>query len=593
MKSTRIIEGSVVADTLTVPYARVRIQASDQYQQTDYEGRFQLLVPAEIDSLVVNAWAPGYFNGETKLFVEDSFVIINLHPLYQADNFEYEWINPFADSLSPSNCGNCHTEVLMNQWGKNAHALSAKNPFFLAMYYGKDTSLSVDCGVGYKKDFIETRGNCATCHIPGVAVHDPWGIDPVSVTGASENGIFCDICHKIQNVKLTSGHGTTGILSIDFLRPPTGKQVFFGPYDDIHEPDAYLPLIRKSEFCAACHTGKFWGTEAYNSFNEWKSSPYPDMGIECQTCHMYPDSVSTHFVRPEKGGLERNPLNIPSHLQPGSRDPKILANALTMNTTVDQSSDSIEVMVTLFNDQTGHHVPTDRPSRNMVLLIDAYTEDGDELEFLTGERIPSWGGIGDVGAGNYSGLPGKGFAKILEDFEGNAPVPSWRPSRILSDNRIAAFDTDTSFYYFKAPVSSSKVVITSRLLYRRFFKETMIEKGFDIDDILMEYDSIDLITESVMSERQTDIVGSVNLMAYPNPFHSKIRLEYVFSNDQKGEALIEIFSSSGAWIECMPIRQKNDLQGGVLLDLSRYPSGSYLCKVSTENGSNTIQLIKE
>jgi hypothetical protein len=495
LNSLQTIKIKVIANSLPVPSARTRIQASDNSALTDQYGGSVIFSPENFDNLVITAWAEGYFNGYNTLYPGDTLITIELHGLYKNDNPEYAWISPVKDSTSPNNCGNCHAEVLMNQWGGNAHAHSATNPFFLAIYYGKDTTLSADCGAGYKKDFPGRSGNCATCHIPGAAVHDPWGVDPLSVSEVNKNGVFCDVCHKIYGVTPASGQGTTGVLSIDFLRPPEGKQMFFGPFDDIHEPDAYLPLIRKSEFCAACHTVKFRDVELYNSFNEWRNSPYPAMDIQCQTCHMAPDGITTNFA-PGKGGLERNPVSIPSHLQPGSRDIEILRNALIMTLKAEQIADSIKVMVSLFNDRTGHHVPTGQPSRNMILLVECTDDKGNELKFLEGERVPWWGGTGGVSEGNYSGLPGKGFAKVLEDYNGNAPSPSWRPSRIQSDNRIAAFDTDSSLYFFKAPRQSTLVKIKAMLLYRRFFKQTVDEKLFDIDDIMMEYDSVQLCTKT-------------------------------------------------------------------------------------------------
>jgi len=61
----------------------------------------------------------------------------------------------------------------------------------------------------------------------------------------------------------------------------------------------------------------------------------------------------------------------------------------------------------------------------------------------------------------------------------------------LSDNRIEPFDKDISYYYFKAPAESSKIKVRTRLLYRCFFKETMKEKGFVLNDIIMESDSLE------------------------------------------------------------------------------------------------------
>lgn len=583
MTTTFVIKGKVLADSVPIPFAHVRIPAYEEYDLTNYNGEFEISAHEGFDSLVVAAWAEGYFNGMSKVFPDDSSIIISLHKLYEEDNPNYQWLSPLKDSLSPDNCGNCHANVLMEQWSNNAHANSATNPFFLSMYYGMDSSLTEKQGIGYKIDFPDTNGNCATCHIPGAAVHDPWGIDPLSVDEVSKQGVFCDVCHKIQNVNITDGQGTTGVLSIDFLRPPEGEQMFFGPYDDIHEPDAYLPLIRKSEFCAACHTGKFWGTEAYNSFNEWKNSPYPEMGIECQTCHMYPDSITTHFVLPEKGGLERNPLQIPSHLQPGSRDPQILENSVTMNLSAEQVDDSIKVMVTIQNDKTGHHVPTGRPSRNMILLVSVKTAEDENLDLINGERIPDWGGMGEYSAGNYAGLPGKGYAKILEDFDEISPAPSWRPTHILSDNRIAAFATDSSLYYFKIPGESLEIDVSARLIYRRFFKPWMTEKGFDIPDIEMEREIISIKTLPVSIEaRETVIPESFWLgQNWPNPFNATTTIN--FSLKEATRVLLTLHDSFGRTVLTITNQHYDAGTHYVLLNCSELLSGEYYYKMNARN----------
>ena len=483
-------KGKVLSENAPIPFARVRIPASSNYVLTDNNGEFEISLPDHSDSLVITAAAKGYYNGAAKVSSNDKSVIINLHKLFGKDTPDYKWTNPEINPESRANCGNCHPAMLKEQWARSSHANSAVNPYFLAMYYGKDTSLLREAGPGYKKDFPESKGNCATCHIPGAAINDPSGIDPLSVRDVSKLGVFCDVCHKIADVKQPVDESETGTSSIRFLRPPEGRSIFFGPYDDVPEPDTYSPLTTKSEFCGPCHTSKSGNIEIYNSYNEWKNSPYPVRGIECQTCHMAPDGVTTNFA-PGKGGLERDPSTIPTHLFPGSHDPKFLANALTMNVSVEQTSDSIKVGVKLYNDKTGHHIPSDSPSRNMILLVDCVNEKGDNLKFIGGEIVPSWGGTGRKSQGNYAGYPGKGFAKILEDIEGHSPAPEWKTAGIVSDNRIAAFEKNISYYYFRAPAEASKIKVRATLVYRRFFKETMMEKGFALNDIIMESDSMD------------------------------------------------------------------------------------------------------
>jgi hypothetical protein len=483
-------KGKVLSENAPIPFARVRIPASDNYVVTDNNGEFEINLPDHSDSLVITAAAKGYYNGAAKVSSSGRSITINLHKLFEKDNRDYKWTNPEINPESRGNCGNCHPKMLNEEWARSSHANSAANPYFLAMYYGKDTTLMRKAGPGYKIDFPGSKGNCANCHIPGAAVNSPSGIDPLSVADVSNYGVFCDVCHKIADVRQPKNEAETGTSSISFLRPPEGRSIFFGPYDDVPEPDTYSPLTRKSEFCGPCHTAKSGDVRIYNSYNEWKNSPYPASGIQCQTCHMAPDGVTTNFA-PGKGGLERDPSTIPTHLFPGPRDPKFMANSLSMNFSVEKKSDSIRVRVTLYNDKTGHDIPSGSPSRNMILLVECVNEKGDNLKFIDGQTVPSWGGKGKKSEGNFANLPGKGFAKILEDSEGNYPAPDWKAVNILSDSRLAPFDKDISYYYFKAPAESSKIKIRTRLVYRRFFKETMQEKGFALNDIIMESDSLE------------------------------------------------------------------------------------------------------
>jgi len=144
------------------------------------------------------------------------------------------------------------------------------------------------------------------------------------------------------------------------------------------------------------------------------------------------------------------------------------------------------VNVNIMNDNTGHHVPTDSPLRQLLLLVEAKGDNGELLELIEGSTIPEWGGVGDPKEGYYAGLPGKGYAKILEEiWTGISPSGAyWNPTRVLSDNRIAAYEEDSSSYVF-APLSEGAVNITIRLLFRRAFIDLMELKKWDTPDILM------------------------------------------------------------------------------------------------------------
>ena len=60
---------------------------------------------------------------------------------------------------------------------------------------------------------------------------------------------------------------------------------------------------------------------------------------------------------------------------------------------------------------------------------------------------------------------------------------------ILSDNRIAAFATDTSTYVFETP-GEGEVNIEVKLLFRRAFIKLMEQKGWDVPDIVMAWQTL-------------------------------------------------------------------------------------------------------
>ncbi len=165
-----------------------------------------------------------------------------------------------------------------------------------------------------------------------------------------------------------------------------------------------------------------------------------------------PHQGVNHFALPDQGGLERDPQTIFGHQMPGASDIKLLQNAVSLTAEAHQEGDQLIIDVSVVNDQTGHHVPTDSPLRHLILLVEATGENGDLLGLKDGPVIPDWGGIGDPEDGYYAGLPGKAYAKILQETWTEI-MPSgayWNPTRIVSDNRLAAFESDTSSFVFAA-----------------------------------------------------------------------------------------------------------------------------------------------
>ena len=348
------ISGIIVDHDGPITDAVVRIQTTDIKTVTDSEGNFTLneLDPSSV--FAVTAWKSGYIIGgqhDVKTGMKD--IKIHLEQHSESDNTDYAWLPSLYHPGEGENqgCAECHSSagtdipysLPVDEWVIDAHSQSAVNPRFLTMYTGTDIygnsspdtryGYSQDYGTfplrpdpnqpyygpGYKLDFPETDGNCAACHTPAASVNNPYGIDPSSVSGVAAEGIPCDFCHKIWDVKLDSqgmpNENMPGVLSYEFRRPKEGHQLFIGPYDDVAPgEDTYSQLQTQSQLCSACHFSTFWDTVIYNSYGEWLESPYSDpvTGQQCQDCHMPPLGAS-YFALPEAGGLNSGSKH---HIQP-------------------------------------------------------------------------------------------------------------------------------------------------------------------------------------------------------------------------------------------------------------------------------------
>jgi len=525
--------------------AVVRVRTDNIQVYSDSLGDYVLPGVAGQKGIHVTAWKEGYYISGTRVERNATSGEIVLEKHQQDDNEAYQWLEaslpersslqqattilglclanraPFRSVFSHLNktmelgCVDCHGEGMHAQWVNGAHASGNRNLRFMSMYngtdiHGKKSSQiryqyshdygavplaakkdSANLGPGYKLDYPYSSGNCSACHLPAAALHAPYDTDPNLVTGLNSQGSHCDFCHKISEVVLdpdtqTPFENRPGVLSYRFLRPHEGKQLFLGPYDDVDAgSDVHLPLMSESAFCAGCHDASFWDVPVYKSYSEWYQSPYREEGISCQDCHMRPDGHTTNFA-PRRGGLERDPASIATHKFEGAMDNELLRNAVSLEVQPTLTPEGLQIGVVVTNDKTGHHVPTDSPLRHLILLVQVKDASNERLEMIDGPTIPEWGGTGSSEEGYYAGLPGKIFAKVLEElWTGHSPSGSyWQPTRIVSDNRIAAMQSDSSVYLFHS-IPGETLEIEVKLIYRRAPRELMDQKKWDTPDILM------------------------------------------------------------------------------------------------------------
>jgi hypothetical protein len=534
----------------TVAGAIVQIQGTPNQTQTAEDGTFSLSGISGTTPVVLTAWSIGHYIGWQTLdpsapdWKGGDGIEITLGALSPGDNSEYEWYS-FEGVDGSAACGMCHREY--TEWQADQHSHAAINHRFLNLYSGTNANgdegtwiefgsdglpIPLDpndpyYGPGFRLDNPNRAGNCAACHTPAASkapnaqncawsgCHtdltiersngqiDPSVIPSVHLTGDAAEGISCEFCHKIGHVYLDPETNMPlpdmpGILSLRLYRPKDDtQQVFFGTLVDVSRQDSYLPLLSESTFCSGCHFGVFGGvvgmgevkdgTVIYNSYGEWLDSPYsdPETGQTCQDCHM-PVSNANWFVKPEQGGLTRDYAELHNHTMPGASDGNLLQNSVTMDSSAEWVDGQLQVQVSITNDKAGHHVPTDAPIRSMILVVEALDADGNTLLLDAGSVNPDY-------SGDYGGLPGKTFAKVLRDeWTGETPTAAfWRPVTIAEDSRIPALATDTTTYTFDAPAGQA-VTVNVRLIYRRAFYELMLQKGWNDPDILMENATIQL-----------------------------------------------------------------------------------------------------
>lgn len=464
--------------------AWLRVQTTDNLVYADPDGSFALSGLPEGIGATVTGWYPEHKVGWATVQPPAEDVTITLQPYDTRDNRDYEWNTSYPDPANPVlGCGHC-MQPAFNQWQHTAHAGSATSQRFLSLYNGTDLSGTLSAAPGYKQDFPGTAGNCATCHAPGAAYDAPYTSDMNALTGVAREGIFCEFCHKVGAVYLNPAtdrpyENAPGTMSMRLYRPQPGDQIFFGSLDDVNRRVSYLPLEQKSEFCAPCHQFSFWGTPIYESYREWQESPYPALGIECQTCHM-PPGDDAYFVLPEKGGLPRNPERLASHRDLGIKDIDFMTATVAMSVTAHATARSIHADVTITNIGAGHHVPTDYPGRQLILTVEATDALGQPLTLAEGSTVPEWGGA-------QAGMPGKVYVKLLRDaITGEVPaINYWKQTMIVRDTRLEAMATDTTFYRFAAPEDAEPVDLLVELRFRRNFADVMKAKAWNEPDIVL------------------------------------------------------------------------------------------------------------
>lgn len=478
----------------------------------DAAGAFTLSVPSGPQA--ITASAAGYYIGCWKgvstdcsgASAGDHDLVVTLDPLPADDDPAHVFRNPEA-------CRECHSAIY-EQWSRSSMAFTNRNRWVDNLYNGTDITMPAGPAPDPHNppyfSFLASHnldpanptrnGECANCHQPEYVGTDPTNTNFNLSTGTNQHGIACDFCHKIVDVDVSPDGikrpnlvvGDLGLpAKTTMLRSASEPWLMFGPLDDVTFPGvpdmraAHGTVLQSSKVCAACHedhgdlrdvnddfTEEYAGPPSQTTYSEWAASDFAARGVQCQDCHM-PPTGDDHFC--DRTSNTRDPSQVRDHSFPGTT-PEFLRSAVTLRSRSVVDGETLAVTVDVTNSGAGHDLPTGVTIRHLLLVVTPTTKDGETLVQLPreqsgGTRVPNWGGVGDVAKGNFAGLPGKGFARVLVD-ENLVENVLFTEAVSQFDNRLHAGATDSTTYRFALPKDWAKqdVRVATQLWYRRAFK---------------------------------------------------------------------------------------------------------------------------
>ena len=458
------------------------LQAGGEIQgTTGADGRATLSIDATVEYAVyaVAAMPLRRSAGVEIEAVPSGDLVIDL-PLVEVDNPDYTFQPAGLDPLkSTEYCSHCHFEFT-EHLQTSAHKGAAKDPQVHDVFAGtagwiedEPTCTSVGgrwlpgtlpggeagdrcyVGRGLLPDATSTCGGsgqpscddpslagadqptvfgaCADCHAPGIDGSVGGGHSLLEATGiAYDEGVHCDVCHKVADIDLDAPSGVAGRLVLG--RPfepgwsggPEWLPAMYGPRADVLNPfmrGVYSPIFNEATFCAGCHEhdqAALLPNQALDStrwpdgvlpimstHTEWSASPN-NPTTPCQSCHMLPTDAANgadidqlNGVDPGiVGGYIRPAGSVRAHTFSGpfglaASGTSLLEDAAILSLDTAGGAD-LTVTAEVLNLGAGHAIPTGEPLRSLTVVLEA-TCDGAPMTQTAGASITEVGGAYAVG----------------------------------------------------------------------------------------------------------------------------------------------------------------------------------------------------
>lgn len=366
-----------------------------------------------------------------------------------------------TDFSSAQTCSTCHPQYY-SEWSGSMHRYSTSDPIWMLANNALQASTQGRLGK-----------TCSMCHAPiGFLTGNTKPtfqfseLDPLV-----REGINCDFCHVMRPPYVTTNQ------VIQYHVQPGGTK--FGPISDttiqtIHGL-GYDPSYERSDYCRPCHDLIVNNVPVEITNREWDNSAWGAMSVDCQRCHMptYTGRAATggpireNLHRHDFVGVDVAIADFPNRAQQRTAVDSLLKNSVSM--TLDSPptayvTDSIRISVGVYNDKTGHNVPTSVFFfRQMWIEVTVWN--GTDTVYRSG-NLDANGDLMD----NHSALK-PDEDKDLTMFGGTL-YKNGQESNVfeldsLVNNTIPPFASRTATYGFKA-LRSGMWNVKVRLLFRPF-----------------------------------------------------------------------------------------------------------------------------
>lgn len=387
-------------------------------------------------------------------------------------------------------CAKCH-ESTHTEWNQSAHRNAFREPF----YQANVNHLIRERGI------VATR-HCESCHNPVALFSGALSQNAKMERPFDDEGVSCSVCHSIESVT-TEGIGSYTIAPPALLVLADGRRIPDTSDKEIlanlesHSRAMMRPILRKPEFCAACHksaivpelNGRKW-FRTFSVYDEWQQSAFSKETVQPLSVRPYQDCQSCHMPRQETTGyaLHRWPggnTAIPAHYgwpqqvkatadflkagvvsvdifalhsDSGSKPDTVAPLENTANVSPGQK---VSVDVVVANKGVGHTFPAElRDMFEAWLEFEATDASGKTLIHSGAVRVE---GTLEWGAHAYRAVPVGDDGKAIDRHD------IWHTRVGAFDRQIPAGRADVGRFTFNVPVEArGPIKLVARLNYRRF-----------------------------------------------------------------------------------------------------------------------------